>query len=72
MELEKELRELKEKIDKAKVLRYKAEVRLEELQKQRDQLLEELDKLNVKPEDLDKEINNLNLKIKRNEFFCFF
>ena len=64
MDPEKEIHELKQKIDKAKALRYKAEARLEELQKQQKQLLDELDKLNVKPEDLDNEIESISNQIK--------
>ena len=67
MGAEKEIQELKNKIDKAKALRYKAEARLEELQKQKQQLLDELEKLNVKPEELDDEIKNLkNPKLPKN------
>lgn len=64
MNAEKEIQELKNKIDKAKALRYKAEARLEELQKQKQQLLDELEKLNVKPEELDDEIKNLKIEIQ--------
>ena len=63
MDPEKEIHQLKEKIDKAKAMRYKAEVRLEELQKQRQALLDELSKLNVKPEDLDREIEKISNEI---------
>jgi len=64
MDPEKEIHELKEKIDTAKAMRYKAEARLEELQKQKQQLLDELAKLNVKPEELDSEIEKLNKELK--------
>ena len=64
MDPEKEIHELKQKIDQAKAMRYKAEARLEELQKQRQSLLDELAKLNVKPEDLDKEIGKISAEIK--------
>lgn len=64
MDAEKEIHELKQKIDKAKAMRYKAEVRLEELQKQRQLILDELEKLNVKPEELDKEIEKASKEIE--------
>ena len=64
MDPEKEIHELKQKIDQAKAMRYKAEARLEELQKQRQSLLDELAKLNVKPEELDKEIGKISAEIK--------
>ena len=63
MDAEKEIHELKQKIDKAKALRYKAEARLEELQKQRQLILDELSKLDVKPEELDEEIENISVQI---------
>lgn len=63
MDPEKEIHDLKQKIDKAKAMRYKAEVRLEELQKQRQLLLDELNKLNVKPEELDREIEKISNEI---------
>ncbi|AEE91440.1 conserved protein of unknown function [Tepidanaerobacter acetatoxydans Re1] len=64
MDPEKEIHELKQKIDKAKAMRYKAEARLEELQKQRQLILDELNKLNVKPENLDMEIEKISNEIK--------
>lgn len=64
MDPEKEIHELKQKIDKAKAMRYKAEARLEELQKQRQLLLDELAKLSVKPEELDEEIEKISAEIK--------
>ncbi|WP_213951206.1 hypothetical protein [Tepidanaerobacter syntrophicus] len=64
MDAEKEIHELKQKIDKGKAMRYKAEVRLEELQKQRQLILDELEKLNVKPEELDKEIEKASKEIE--------
>lgn len=64
MDAEKEIHELKQKIDKAKAMRYKAEVRLEELQKQKQLILDELEKLNVKPEELDKEIEKASKEIE--------
>lgn len=64
MDAEKEIHELKQKIDKAKAMRYKAEVRLEELQKQKQLILDELEKLNVKPEKLDEEIEKASKEIE--------
>lgn len=45
-------------------MRYKAEVRLEELQKQKQLILDELEKLNVKPEKLDEEIEKASKEIE--------
>lgn len=63
MEYEKELGILKENLDKAKTLKYKAEARLEQLKKQEEDLINELKDLNVNPEDLDNEIENLTKDI---------
>jgi len=60
---EKQIQELKVKIDKAKELRYKAEARLEQLQRQRQQYLDELVILQVTPETLDQEIEKLSKEI---------
>lgn len=59
MNYEKELSNLKENLDKAKTLRYKAEARLEQLKHQEDEIIKELNELGVKPEDLEVEIVEL-------------
>lgn len=59
MNYEKELSNLKENLDKAKTLRYKAEARLEQLKHQEDEIIKELNELGVKPEDLEVEIVQL-------------
>lgn len=59
MNYEKELSNLKENLDKAKTLRYKAEARLEQLRNQEDEIIRELKELGVKPEDLEDEIMKL-------------
>lgn len=72
MEYEKELSILKENLEKAKTLKYKAEARLEQLKKQEEDLINELKELDVNPEDLEAEIKKLTadidqLFIKSNE-----
>lgn len=64
-DLEKNLAALKERIEKAKNLKYRAEARLEELQRQRGELLAELQTLGVTPENLPTEIAKLEAEIKR-------
>ncbi|MGO1469297.1 MAG: hypothetical protein ACTHW2_04685 [Tissierella sp.] len=64
MEYEKELSILKENLDKAKTLKYKAEARLEQLNKQEEELIKELKDLGVNPEDLNEEINKLTSEIE--------
>ncbi|NLD49172.1 MAG: hypothetical protein GX660_18585 [Clostridiaceae bacterium] len=62
-EYDKKLNEIKENLDKAKNLRIRAEARLEELNKQKADILKELDQLGVKPEELESEIERLKAEI---------
>lgn len=64
MDYEKELNTLKESLEKAKTLKYKAEARLEQLKNQEDQIIRELKTLGVEPADLDKEIELLRVRIE--------
>ncbi|MFY9612624.1 MAG: hypothetical protein WAQ12_03710, partial [Tissierellaceae bacterium] len=59
MNYEMELNKLKEDLDKAKDLKYRAEARLDELKKQENELIKELEELGVDPKDLDSEIEKL-------------
>lgn len=59
MNYEKDLSVLKENLDKAKSLKYKAEARLEQLKQQEDEIINELNELGVKPEELEDEIMKL-------------
>lgn len=63
MEYEKELGKLKASLEKSKTLKYKAEARLEQLKKQEEEIINELNNLGVNPEDLDKEIKVLTSEI---------
>ncbi|CAH2215111.1 MULTISPECIES: hypothetical protein [Tepidibacter] len=56
---EKQLQELKDKIEKGKMTKYKAETRLEELEKQEKTLKEEIISLGYDPEKLDEIISKL-------------
>jgi F0F1-type ATP synthase membrane subunit b/b' len=51
-------------MEKAKNLKYRAEARMEQLKKQEDEIISELDKLGVKPEALDDEIAKLKSEIE--------
>ncbi|NEU29300.1 hypothetical protein GN156_00680 [bacterium LRH843] len=55
---------MKKAIDKARDMRYRAEVKLEELENQKNRLLAELEELGVKPEQLDEEIERLEREIQ--------
>lgn len=65
MDYEKELSQLKENLEKAKSLKYRAEARLEQLKKQEDEIINELKALGVEPNDLEDEINKLTLEINQ-------
>jgi chromosome segregation ATPase len=65
MDYEKELSQLKENLEKAKSLKYRAEARLEQLKQQEDEIIKELNSLGVKPEDLDQEIMKLSYEIEK-------
>ena len=64
MNYEKELNNLKENLEKAKDLKYKAEARLEQLNQQEAEIIGELNELGVKPENLNHEIEKLSLEIE--------
>lgn len=63
MDYEKELNILRENLEKAKSLKYRAEARLEQLKKQEEDIINEIKGLGVEPEDLENEINKLNQEI---------
>ncbi|MBU5426592.1 hypothetical protein KQI41_09265 [Tissierella pigra] len=65
MDYEKELNDLKENLEKAKNLKYKAEARLEQLNQQEEEIIKELNALGIKPEELEDEINKLTLDIDK-------
>ncbi|MDR6224260.1 hypothetical protein [Desmospora profundinema] len=64
-QLEQRIKEMKAKLDEAKNLRYKAEVRLEDLERQEKEILGELRELGVEPEQLDEEIARLEREIEQ-------
>lgn len=65
MDYEKELNELRDNLEKAKSLKYKAEARLEQLNNQQQEIIKELKNLGVNPEDLEKEIVKLESEINK-------
>lgn len=62
---EKDLSLLKENVEQAKTLKYKAEARLEQLINQQEEIIVELKELGVNPEDLEKEIDKLSKEIEQ-------
>ena len=65
MDYEKELNVLKDNLEKAKSLKYKAEARLEHLNNNQQEIIKELKELGVNPEDLEEEIKKLKLEIDK-------
>lgn len=65
MDYEKELNDLRDNLEKAKNLKYRAEARLEQLNNQQQEIIEELKELGVNPEDLEEEIKRLRSEIDR-------
>ncbi|NLL06190.1 MAG: hypothetical protein GX270_10490 [Clostridiaceae bacterium] len=64
IEYEKKINQIKESLDKAKNMRIRAEARLEQLNKQKEDILSELKELNVSPDELDAEISKLKSEIE--------
>lgn len=67
MDYEKELSSLKENLEKAKNLKYKAEARLEQLNQQEEEIIKELKEMGIEPDQLETEISRLTKDI--NELF---
>ncbi len=63
-EYEKKINQLKESLDKAKNMRIRAEARLEQLNKQKQEILDEINSLGVRPEELESEIEKLRGEIE--------
>ena len=65
MDNEKELAQLKDNIDNAKKLKYKAEIRLEQLKEQENEIIKELEIMGIKPENIEAEIETLKTDIEK-------
>lgn len=59
MDYEKELGILKENLERAKNLKYKADAKLEQLNKMEHDIIQELKVLNISPDKLESEISKL-------------
>jgi len=58
------INQLKENLDKAKSLRIRAEAKMEQLSKQKEDLLKEIKELGVEPEEIENEITRLKAEIE--------
>ena len=61
---EKSIGQIKENLDKAKNMRIRAEAKLEQLNRQKQDILKEIETLGIKPEALDNEIVRLKKEIE--------
>ncbi|MDQ0206270.1 hypothetical protein [Alkalicoccobacillus murimartini] len=64
-QIEQDLKKMKQAIDQARDVRYRAEAKLEELENQKERILKELEELGVEPEGLDQEISRLETEIQQ-------
>ncbi|CCJ33813.1 MULTISPECIES: hypothetical protein [Caloramator] len=60
---EEKLQILKEKIERAKNIKIKAETKLEALQKQKEEIIKQLEEMGINPNELEKEIKRLESEI---------
>lgn len=60
----KTINQLKENLDKAKNMRIRAETRMEQLNKQKQEILKEIEEMGVKPDELESEIEKLKNDIE--------
>ncbi|HEY9058994.1 MAG TPA: hypothetical protein VIO64_00590 [Pseudobacteroides sp.] len=60
----KTISQLKENLDKAKNMRIRAETRMEQLNKQKQEILKEIEEMGVKPDELESEIEKLKNDIE--------
>jgi chromosome segregation ATPase len=63
LDYNKTISQLKENLDKAKSMRIRAETRMEQLVKQKQDLLNEMEEYGIKPEELENEIIRLKGEI---------
>lgn len=60
---DKKIGKLKEDLDKAKNMKIRAEARLEELTKQRDEIIKEITSFGISPDNIDNEITKIDSEI---------
>lgn len=63
VDYEKTITELKENLEKAKSMKFRAEVRLEQLNKQKEEIVNEIRAMGLEPENIDSEIEKLKEEI---------
>lgn len=63
MNYEQDIKRLKERIDRAQIDKVRAETRLEQLEKEKEALLTEMNEYGVTPDALDAEIDRLEKEV---------
>lgn len=63
-EFEKEISDLRENLEKAKNMKFRAEAKLEQLTKQRQEIIDEINSMGLEPENIDNEIEKLQKEIE--------
>lgn len=64
IELDKKIVEIKERLEKAKNAKIRAEARLEQLGRQRDEIVKELESMGIKEDQLQNEISRLRAEME--------
>ncbi len=65
MDYEMSITQLKENLEKAKGLKFRAEAKLEQLNKQREEIIREIKSMGLEPENIDREIEKLQQEIEK-------
>ena len=60
---EKVISQLKENLEKAKSMKFRAEAKLEQLNKQKEEIASEIKSMGLEPDNIDKEITKLQEQI---------
>lgn len=64
IEFDKKIIEIKDRLEKAKNAKIRAEARLEQLSRQRDEIVKELESMGIKEEQLQEEISRLRTEME--------
>jgi chromosome segregation ATPase len=60
---EKTISQLKENLEKSKSMKFRAEAKLEQLNKQKEEIISEIKSMGLEPDNLDQEISKLQEQI---------
>ncbi len=63
IDYEKTISQLKDNLEKAKSMRFRAEAKLEQLNKQKEEVVKEIKAMGLEPENIDKEIEKIQKEI---------